>query len=118
MLYGLCGHRTPGAAGTTMSSAGPANGASRAALEPDPAKRTAGTLDTRDRAPLTPEATARSRRRPDWTLIPAPAIALAGMLRGIDARPYWGEQAGGRPAAPAGAPRPDRTHTSPCGGHA
>src|SRR5260370_1923484 len=104
MLYGLCGHRTPGAAGTTMSSAGPANGASRAALPPDPAKRTAGTLDTRDRAPLTPEATARSRRRPDWTLIPAPAIALAGILWGIDARPYSGDDADIRSAASRSLP--------------
>src|SRR5260370_30806405 len=99
MLYGLCGHRTPGAAGTTMSSAGPANGASRAALPLDPAKRTAGTLDTRDRAPLTPEATARSRRRPDWTLIPAPALAPAVMPWGIHARPYSGAAAESVPPA-------------------
>ncbi len=88
-----------------MSSAGPANGASRAALPPDPAKRTAGTLDTRDRAPLTPEATARSRRRPDWTLIPAPAIALAVMLWGIDARPYWGDEADSVSAASRSLPQ-------------
>jgi mannosyltransferase len=48
---------------------------------------------TPGRVPLTSEAAAAARRRPDWTLIASPAVTLAVMLWGVSAGSYWGDEA-------------------------
>jgi mannosyltransferase len=49
--------------------------------------------DAPGRTPLTGTVAAMSRRLPDWTLVVSPGVALAVMLWGIGARPYWGDEA-------------------------
>jgi mannosyltransferase len=39
------------------------------------------------------QAWSGSRLRPDWMLVPGPALTLAVMLWGITATPYWGDEA-------------------------
>jgi mannosyltransferase len=53
----------------------------------------AGTTRRDPQARPTRRPRAWSRRRPDWMLIPGPALTLAVLLWGITATPYWGDEA-------------------------